>query len=439
MKKLIFGIIAIAVFLFTIFTGIWAKERGRPVVSVGYGWSTEENERAAMKKAVSMVKKQLRGVKPEYVLLFSTVGYDSKKLLQEARRLFRDRVQIHGGTSCGAVFSPGGFHVGKSGSLALLAVASPKIIFGVGGASLEVARSAREAGTKAIMEAIENAGKKSGDRPKLVLMTAAPGREEEILLGIKDLIGKRVPVFGGSAGDDDGSGKWKEFANSRVYGNGVVLTAVYTDLKVGWAFESGYRIMEKSGIATKVKARIIYEIDRKPAAQVYDNWISGELTAVLKNEKGKVSIEAKTALYPLAKVIRGKTGEIYYISMHPTPFGSSKRFLEVHTNVKEGDEIFLIRGSWELLLNRARTTSLQATVRAGILPRHIAFGISFSCAGTMWAIPPEERPKIPLLVKDGLVGAPFIGTFTFGEQGFLPGVGNVHGNLVSAAVVFSNK
>lgn len=439
MKKLITGIIAIAVILSMIFPGIFAKAREGPVVSVGYGWSTKENERAAMKKAVSMAKKQLKGVMPEYILLFSTVGYDSKRVIQEVRRSFGERIKIHGGTSSGAVFTLGGYHGGKSDSLALLAVASPRMTFGVGGASLGEVSSAREAGRKAILEAIENARKKRKDKPKLILMTAAPGKEEEILRGIEEVIGKRVPIFGGSAGDDDNSGKWEEFVNGRVYGNGVVLTAVYTDLKVGWAFESGYLRTERSGIATKVKGRIIYEIDRKPAARVYDNWIGGELSEILKTEKEKLSIEAKTVFYPLAKVVQGKSGEIYYISMHPVPYGPSQEFLEVHTNVEEGDEIFLTRGGWEILLNRARTTSLEATVKGRILPRDIAFGISFFCAGTMLAIPPEERPKIPLLVKDGLVGAPFIGTFTFGEQGFLPGVGNVHGNLVSGAVVFSNK
>ena len=439
MKKLITGIIALAVFLFTIFSGTEAKARERPVVSVGYGWSTEEDERAAVKEAVSMAKKQLGGVAPEYILLFSTVGYDLEKILEEARRLFGERVQIHGGTSSGAVFTLGGYHIGKSGSLALLAVASPKITFGVGGASLEEAGSARKAGTKAILEAIQNTKKKMVDHPKLILMIAAPGKEEEILLGIEDVVGKEVPIFGGSAGDNDDSGKWKEFTNTRVYSNGVVLTAVYTDLKVGWAFESGYLRTERSGIATKVKGRLIYEIDHSPAAQVYDSWMGGELTEIIKTEKDKLSIQARTAFYPLAKVIHGENEETYYLSTHPAAYEPSQKFLEVHTNVEEGDKLFLMRGGWELLLNRARTTSLQATVRGRILPRDLAFGISIFCAGTMWAIPSEERPKIPLLINDSLVGAPFIGAFSFGEQGFLPGVGNVHGNLVSAAVVFSNK
>jgi hypothetical protein len=57
----------------------------------------------------------------------------------------------------------------------------------------------------------------------------------------------------------------------------------------------------------------------------------------------------------------------------------------------------------------------------------------------MLAIPEEERSKIPVLVKTAIGDAPFIGTFTFGEQGHIRGVGNLHGNLVNSMIVFTEK
>ncbi|MEA2053476.1 MAG: hypothetical protein U9O90_11805 [Euryarchaeota archaeon] len=44
-----------------------------------------------------------------------------------------------------------------------------------------------------------------------------------------------------------------------------------------------------------------------------------------------------------------------------------------------------------------------------------------------------------VLVKTAIGDAPFIGTFTFGEQGHIQGVGNLHGNLVNSMIVFSKK
>ncbi|MHC1600020.1 MAG: FIST N-terminal domain-containing protein [Candidatus Methanospirareceae archaeon] len=110
-------------------------------------------------------------------------------------------------------------------------------------------------------------------------MTAAPGEEEEILAGIEEVTGKDVPVFGGSSGDNDITGKWKQFANERVYSNGISLTAIYTDLKVGWALEAGYKRSEYRGTITKAEGRTIYEIDNQPAAEVYNYWTGGKVVA----------------------------------------------------------------------------------------------------------------------------------------------------------------
>ena len=413
----------------------WTKEKGIATVKVSYGWSVKDGMKEAVHEAVSMVKKQLKGVTLDYALLFSTVGYDSEELLQEVRKLLGPNVQIYGGTSCLGVTTRDGFHVGEVGSLALMTILSSEISFGVGGANLEVS-SPREAGKKAILEAIENAGKGRKERPKLVLMTGVPGREEEILLGIEDVLGKEVPVIGGSAADNDISGKWKVFANDHVYSNGVALTVVYTDLKVGWAFQSGYLRTEKQGVITKAEGRVIYEIEHRPAAEVYNEWVGGELSDVLKTG-GKIL--TRTAFCPLAKVIRGKGGETYYLSIHPLSFNLPSKSLTVFANVEEGDAISFLRGNWELLLNRAGTTTMQSRARGIISEEEAVCGIFTFCAGTMLAIPRGEMPKMPLLVNDALGrrGVPFIGTFTFGEQGFLPGVGNKHGNLVNSMIIFS--
>jgi hypothetical protein len=220
------------------------------VVHVGYGWSVKIDETAAVDEAISSVKTQLKGKSPEFAILFSTEGYDSEKVLTEVRRLLGEDVQIYGGTSCLGVQTKDGFHVGEkgSGSLALLAMSSENITFGVGGVSIDDFSSTREAGKAAIKAAIDastSGNDKKEEVPKIVLITAAPGEEEEILLGIEDVIGKDVPVIGGSSADNEIVGKWKQFANEHVYSNGISLAAIYTDLKIGWAYEAGYLRTEK--------------------------------------------------------------------------------------------------------------------------------------------------------------------------------------------------
>ena len=403
---------------------------------VGYGWSTEDDPRKAATEAVAMMEGQMEGRSPDWVVLFSTVGYDSEEVLQEVRDLLGDGVKIYGGTSCLGVMTEDGFHIGEVGSLAILGVASDMIQFGVGGVEFDEVVSVREQGRRAILEAIADAGRTPEDRPRIVLMTGSPGEEEEILEGIADVIGKGVPVIGGSSADNEIVGEWRQYANDQVYSNGVVLTVIYTDLKLGWAYEMGYLRTEKQGVTTKAEDRVIYEIDNCPAAVVYNEWLGGALDDVL--ETGG-NILSRTTFYPLAKVVRGAAGETYYISIHPLSIELPERSLTVFADVPEGTELSLFHGNWELLLNRAYTTPMQARARGEISIEEAGFAIFTYCAGTMLAIPEDERPKMPLLIKNVMGETPFIGTFTFGEQGFLPGVGNVHGNLASSMVVLSKE
>ena len=56
------------------------------LIHVGSGWSDNNEEVKAVEEAVSLVKTQLGGESPEFAILFSTVGYDSDKVLSEVRR-----------------------------------------------------------------------------------------------------------------------------------------------------------------------------------------------------------------------------------------------------------------------------------------------------------------------------------------------------------------
>ncbi len=408
-----------------------SKQKEDGFVVVGYGWSTKDDSKEAVREVLLSVKKGLGEKTPDYAVLFSTAGYDLDVVLKEIRTLL-PTTQVYGGTSLLGVLSRDGYHIGKTGSLSLLAVSSEKIKFGVGGANLDNFISSREAGKKAIREAIKNAGK-MGELPKVVLITAAPGKEEEILLGIEDIIGKDIPIIGGSSGDDDITGEWKQFANDRVYTNGVSLTAIFTELKIGFAYEAGYFVTENSGIVTNATGRTIYEIENRPAAEVYNEWTDGLISDKLRTGG---TVLSETTFYPLAKVLHDETGKIHYLSIHPLSVNLPEKSITVFANVKKGDELLLMHGNWELLLNRVQRTTRHALESKSISRGKGYFGIYTFCAGTLLAIPEEERAKIPLLINNELGDIPFIGTFTFGEQGFIQKVGNRHGNLANSMIVF---
>jgi len=422
------------VVIFTIFIFSSISLAKSSFVKVGYGYSTNPIEEEAVKEAIGKLKKSLKK-NPDFLILFSTVDYDLEKVLKEIRKKVGNKTKIYGGTSCLGVLTKDGFHKSEKGALAVLGVISDRIKFGVGCCDLDKF-SPREAGKRAVIKAIKSAGKDINQKPKLILITSAPGSEEDILKGIAEIVGEDTPVIGGSSADNTIEGKWSQFCNDKVCKNSTVLAVIYTDLKTGISYQSGYERTIRTGVITKAEGRIIYEIDNKPAAEVYNEWLDGALSDVLKTG-GKIL--RQTTFFPLAKVIRGRGDSWYFLSIHPLSFNLPEKSLSVFADVKTGDRIELMKGDWEMLLNRCFSTPRLALRGAKIKEEDVAFGIFTFCAGTMLAIPEEERDKMPLLVNKVLKGAPFIGTFTFGEQGYIPGIGNLHGNLVSSMVIISKK
>lgn len=444
-KKIIFGLVIMVLVILGIWMIIKPAERAKPVQvlppekaekevkAAAYGWSVNENESQAAKEAVSMMEETLVG-SPNFAFLFSSVGYVEEKLFQEIRNLLPG-TKIYGGTTSLGPMTNDGFHVGEKASLAIMGISSPLINWGVGGANLDEL-SPEEVGKAAVMAAIKSAGKETTEKPNMVFITAAPGTEERILKGIIEIVGKDVPIFGGSSGDNDITGKWKQYANGKVYSNGLALSVMYTDLKIGFAYEAGYPVTEQKGTVTKAEGRVIYEINGRPAAEVYNEWTGKVFDKQLK-EPGKVwGILADATYYPIAKVLRAPGREPFYLAVHPLDIRPDHS-LGVFADMKDGDEIVLLHGDWAILLDRFRTTPVKALGEFKIKKGEALFALYTYCAGSMFAIPEEERPKMPLLVKEVIGDIPFIGTFTFGEQGFVPGIGSHHGNLVNSIILVS--
>ncbi len=67
------------------------------------------------------------------------------------------------------------------------------------------------------------------------------------------------------------------------------------------------------------------------------------------------------------------------------------------------------------------------------------FGIGYICAGVLGTITESERDKIPYLLNYSNNDAPYIAPFTWGEQGYFPGVSNKHGNLCTSFFVIGGK
>lgn len=411
------------------------------------GWSTAEDEEAAAEEAAVMMLGKLKK-DPDFAFVSLAPTYEPKKLLSYLRQHL-PKTKILGRITFMGVVTPGGYFADQPHSMAILGVATPEITWGISAVQSTNEILSREAAKQAVLEAIEDAGKEATEKPDLILSIPGFYEGEEALLGISDAVGNDVPVFGAHSVDNEvNPTKWGVFANDKIYSQGVAVGVVYTDLKISYGGESRYEVTEKGGVVTKVvrpvlvnqiKIPIIAEIDGRPAADVYNEWLGGAIDEMLKDpEKATLAEVLKIGgANPFGKIVRVPGEEPVYITVGVMGVNPD-RSLTIKPSIEEGDEIRLLRGDWEILLDRLRTTPEKIMDKFEIAKEDILFaiGTGFCCSSLI--VPTAEWKRGPQLVRGAIGDTPWLIDLPGGNQIFDPRLGrNVDSEFGYIMLIFS--
>lgn len=327
---------------------------------------------------------------------------------------------VFGCTSSRGVFTPRGF---ERGAFALVGEDGDPHVEMVG-------RSCNSAtARRAAREAAQDLVTRLGRKPDTLLLHATPGFEERLLEGVDDAFeGAAPPMYGGSAADDDLRGHWRVLHGETVEREGFVLVAFTSDAPVYGSFVSGYVPGRRRGVVTRAVGRVVHEIDRRPAAEVYDEWRRGEL-----GREARVVLN-ETTLHPLGRVIDRVGSVSRHLLSHPHEIRADGS-LTFFTDIAVGDELFMMIGSRGSLMDRTE----QAVSRAlgARRPRDLRGGILVYCGGCVMAIG-DATEEVARLYGRAIGDAPFVGAATFGEIGCFTGPTptNRHGNLMCDTVLF---
>jgi hypothetical protein len=141
------------------------------------------------------------------------------------------------------------------------------------------------------------------------------------------------------------------------------------------------------------------------------------------------------SLSPLGRIV-GEFGGIPYFQLsHPETF-SADRALTLFTKIREGERVYLMRGSKDALVSRPKRVVDSALRNASVRDAKPIGALVIYCAGCMLTV--KERMGEVVENFNSALGTdiPFLGAFTFGEQGCFFGGENRHGNLMISALLF---
>jgi len=378
------------------------------------------------------IGKKLSAIKPENVFLFASVKHDFKKLIKGI--LSETKTTIIGCSTAGEIYNDKVFEE----SAVALGFNSPNIKIGSG---LGICNnSPKKAGAESLRNSLENLKSKNltnifaryyaaiiNDPTKLMfklpsfsLMTFIDGlaSAEAVLRGIQQDFRIPIPLIGGSAGDDLKLKKTLQICNNKVYTDSVVTTSLFTNKKLCFGVRHGWIPRKRAAFVTKAKGRIVYELNNRPALEVY-----AELLDVNKDKLlAEKNIAFKTGLqHPFA--IISIAGDCWL--KHPQAVfedGSISFFSEV----PEGAALVVTDGTSDSLIN----AGIEAAKEAIKPLRKVEAIFVFNCVARKAFLGKKAEDEIKQIAK--LVNAPIIGFYSYGEQAFSPTTPVCHRNQTIA-------
>lgn len=333
---------------------------------------------------------------------------------------------VHVASSSGGIMSNAG-----ADDVGILAISDPMGSYGTSCQPID--RDAFEAAKTATATALQ-AANRLGEAPDLIWLSITPGQEEAALKGIESVIGTATPIIGGSAADDHVAGEWSVGDAEKALAQGITVSVLFTSTPTHFAYQNGYEPTGHSGVATKVDGRTVHEIDGKPAAEVYRSWTDNTMPIAHTNP---VNILANATLWPLGRKVRELADTPHYLLAHPCtthPCGSIETFAEI----EQGERLTQMTGTKGALARRAGRVADFTLTSAGIPKAEIAGALMVYCGGCRMAVQ-NEFDDVYKGVDHALGHAPFMGVFTFGEQGPWHAVGNKHGNLMISCIAFTTN
>ena len=350
--------------------------------------------------------------------LYTSEKCDIKKVIKGVREVTSS--PIIGCTSNQGIIVPDGYITSENGFAGMLSLNDQNLTVGV--AIHEAGKDARAIGRKVAIAAVEDAG--TTRAPAYFYMVASPKEEEEYLMGIQDVIG-RVPVFGGSAADDNVEGNWKIICNDKVIDDGVAVAFIYTDNEILTSFTGAYRETGNMGLVTGVKDnRILVTIDGISALKKYAHWINSSPSSLIGKDLLMTSVTKPLGVkHPLGSLT---------VIRHPM-FGddmgtksTADDTIRLGNKIVEGTAIIQLEATTDELVNSTGDTLRD--LRKKMYSEPAAY-VLIHCGGRKLEIGDRIDEVHKQLVREAK-GVPFITAFTFGEYGYEEHSSNICGGLM---------
>jgi len=374
-------------------------------IQAGVGVSHDRNPHRAGQEAAEKALAAAGVSRPDFVFMFSTVGYPQAAVLASVRET-TGNAPLTGCSGEGIIARD--IADESNFSVAVMAIKSDEIRLAGG----------LETGLKAdpgnVGRRIGEAVRSMGDDEAAILFVLGDGLTinfDRFYRGLQETRAGRppLPLFGGVSADNWAFKQTYQYGDGKVVSDGVAWALLSGKVRIHSGVNHGCVPMGGKRRVTRSAGNVIYEIDGRPALEVLKEYLLPEEI----DNWSKAVINLCLGFKTPAVMAGYDEFMIRFIPGKDDTCGS----INIQTEVAEGSEIWMTRRDPDKMA--AGLKDLGSRIKADLAGAAPKLVFQFDCCGRGKVILPEPR-KLELLKElQAQVGpeAPWIGFYTLGEIG----------------------
>ncbi|HOX54310.1 MAG TPA: FIST N-terminal domain-containing protein [Candidatus Omnitrophota bacterium] len=312
---------------------------------IGVGTSRERDSFRAAREASLLAKAATKQQEIDLVIIFSSIYYNPENIVKGVKQIMPEAKII--GCSGSGVIMP---RAVEEYGLAILAIKTNNIKFGLGYCSNINEKDARSSGQELARMSMSNFKTTSRD----IFIMFADGlirKSSDLILGVEDILGRSFPLIGAASSDDFKFTKTYQYFQNNIFSNAAVGILIGSSPGLGFGIKHGWKPIGKPRVVTDSEGNIIKKINDKPAIDMYKEYFEDEVDE-LKKEK----LSRLTVLYPIGIDMPGENEFILRNILETTEEG----FFICQGDVPVGSEISLMLGSKDFCIQAAKEAAEEA-------------------------------------------------------------------------------
>ncbi|MDD3181815.1 MAG: FIST N-terminal domain-containing protein [Alphaproteobacteria bacterium] len=243
--------------------------------------------------------------------------------------------------------------------------------------------------------------------PKLKsVVVFAPGIDvngSAIIEGLSNILGRHVLLVGGLASDEVSFKQTYTFLNGKVSTRDAVAVGLYGDhVIVSCGSEGGWRPFGPARRVTKADKNILYELDNKPALQLYKKYLG---------DKAR-NLPASGLSYPFAILREDRTTS--GVIRSALNINHDEESIILAGNIEEGSQVCLMHADTGALTQGAAQAAAEA-LRTHAGPEEGGCALLVSFVGRKVVLGIDIDDEIEAVVDSLLPEIPVAGFYAYGE------------------------